>query len=227
MPLIVIEGVDSSGKATQAERLYLKLMYEGFKTRKISFPNYKSEASALVKMYLSGSFGQHAQDVSPYAASTFYAVDRFASYKQYWKKFLDGGGTIVSDRYTTSNLIHQGAKIEDEEEKRKYLDWVTDFEYNKMGLPKPDVVVFLDVPPEVSIKLMKERANKITGRKEKDIHEKDDEYMINSYHNAAQIAKSYDWLIVSCADGDELRPIEDISDEIREKIGAKLNIAQL
>lgn len=215
MPLIVMEGVDSSGKETQVEKLYLKLLYEGRKVKRITFPNYKSEASSLVKMYLNGEFGSRAEDVNPFAASAFYAVDRFASYKKYWKKYLDAGEVIIADRYTSSNLIYQGAKFSDLSQKDAYLDWALDFEYNKMGLPKPDLTLFLDMSPSLSIRLMQERSNKITGRQEKDIHEKDNAYIRTSYDNARYILEKYGWTRISCQDeAGELKPISKISDEI-------------
>ncbi|MDP4134239.1 MAG: deoxynucleoside kinase [Bacillota bacterium] len=220
MPLVVLEGVDASGKATQAERLYLRLMYEQKKVKRITFPNYKSEASAPVKLYLSGAFGKTAGEVNPYAASAFFAVDRYASYKQYWKEFLDEGGIVIADRYVTSNFIHQASKIADPKERQAYLDFQYDFEYNKLGLPKPDAVIFLDVPPQVSIALIEDRANKFTGHKEHDIHEKDDMYIIDSYNNAVDIAKKYGFITIECAKDGSLLPIEEISDKIYEALEA-------
>lgn len=225
MPLIVIEGLDSSGKATQVEKLYLRLLFEGQKVKRISFPNYNSESSTLVKMYLNGSFGETASDVSPYAASSFYAVDRYASYMTNWKRLLDAGQFVISDRYVASNLIHQAAKFETNEEKDAYIEWETDYEHNKLGLPKADFVLFLNMPPELSIKLMEQRANKFTGHMEKDIHEKDAAYIQQSYQNAKYIIqKNPDWKVISCADANgNLRSIEDINEEIyalvKEKFG--------
>ncbi|MBO4897727.1 MAG: thymidylate kinase [Clostridia bacterium] len=215
--LIVFEGVDASGKATQSERVfeYLKTKYD---TRKISFPDYDSPSSALVKMYLAGEFGEKPEDVSPYAASAFYAVDRYASFKKDWGGFLADGGTLVADRYVTSNMIHQAAKIKDTAEKDKYLHWIYDFEYEKLALPKPDKVIFLDMPPHFARELMRERANKITGEAEKDIHEKDAEYLRRAYENAVYVAEKFGWERIICAK-DSVRSIEDITNEIIERIG--------
>ncbi len=216
--LIIIEGSDGSGKATQAGKLYDRLVEEGYKIMKVEFPDYKSESSALVKMYLRGDFGSSAGDVNAYAASTFYAVDRFASYKKDWEKFYLDGGIIISDRYTTSNMVHQAAKIKDEDEKNKYLDWLWNLEFELMGLPVPDEVVFLDMPPEYSRKLMHQRNNKITGEASKDIHESDYEFLNNSYKNSCALAEKYGWKKISCVDGCEIKSIEDIHEEIYDII---------
>lgn len=160
--LIIIEsGSDASGKATQSNRLYERLINEGKQCMKITFPDYNSDSSALVKMYLNGDFGKDPNDVNPYVSSTFYAVDRYASYKTKWGEFYNNGGIIISDRYTTSNMVHQAAKINNDE-KEKFLDWLYDLEFNIYGIPKPDEIIFLDVDPEVSQELMKDRKNKFT-----------------------------------------------------------------
>lgn len=213
--LIIIEGSDGSGKATQAAKLYEKMVQDGALVMKVEFPDYKSDSSALVKMYLRGDFGTNASDVNPYAASTFYAVDRFASYKTNWEKFYLEGGVIISDRYTTSNMVHQAAKINDADEKNKYLDWLWKLEFELMGLPIPDEVIFLDMPPEYSRRLMKERNNKITGEAEKDIHESNTEFMNNSYKNCCSLAEKYNWTVINCVDAkDNIKSIESISEEI-------------
>ena len=212
--LIVIEGLDSSGKQTQTERLCKVLNDNGIPVRKISFPCYESDSSALVKMYLAGKFGQNAEDVNPFAASSFYAVDRYASYKTDWGKFYEDGGIVIADRYTTSNMIHQAGKISDLAERDKYLEWLYDYEFSYLGLPKPDKVLFLEMPPAVSERLMKERANKITGQQEKDIHEKDKDHLSNSYNSALYVAEKFDWVKVSCVRDDNLRTIEDIHEEL-------------
>lgn len=213
MPLIVIEGVDCSGKETQTEILYNNILATGKKVMRISFPDYESEASAPVKMYLRGDFGKSAYDVNPYAASALFAVDRFASYKTKWKEFLKDG-VVIADRYVTSNMVHQASKLESTDEKKKFIDWLYDFEYEKMGLPKPDAVIFLDMPPQISFKLNEARANKITGSKEKDIHESDLKYLKESYENAHFVARDQSWNKVMCAPENNLRTIEEISEEI-------------
>lgn len=216
--LIIIEsGSDASGKATQSKKLYERLIKEGYNCMKITFPDYDSESSALVKMYLRGDFGSNPNDVSPYVASTFYAADRYASFKTKWESFYNEGGIIISDRYTTSNMVHQAAKM-NEEEKEKFLKWLCDLEFNLYGIPEPDKVIFLDVDPMVSQQLMKNRLNKITGEEEKDIHESNAEYLVNSYNNSLKIADKYRWNKVKCTEGASLRTIDDIHEEIYKKV---------
>ena len=216
--LIIIEsGSDASGKATQSNRLYERLINEGKQCMKITFPDYNSDSSALVKMYLNGDFGKDPNDVNPYVSSTFYAVDRYASYKTKWGEFYNNGGIKISDRYTTSNMVHQAAKINNDE-KEKFLDWLYDLEFNIYGIPKPDEIIFLDVDPEVSQELMKDRKNKFTGEEAKDIHESNKEYLINSYNNSLYIADKYNWKVIKCCKDNKLRTIEDINDEIYDNI---------
>ncbi|MBN1037268.1 MULTISPECIES: thymidylate kinase [Clostridium] len=216
--LIIIEsGSDASGKATQAKKLYERLLEEGYNIKKITYPNYDSPACMPVKMYLSGEFGNKPEDVNAYVASTFFAIDRFASYNKEWKDFYDNGGIIISDRYTTSNMVHQAVKM-DEEEKDKYLDWLYNLEFNLYKLPVPDCVMFLDVLPEISQKLMKDRNNKFTGEKEKDIHENNKDYLAKSYYNSLEIAEKYNWDKIKCNDGDNLKTIEEIHEEIYKKV---------
>ncbi|MGL5355435.1 MAG: dTMP kinase [Cetobacterium sp.] len=214
--LIVIEGTDSSGKETQTALLFQKLSEKMESIRKISFPNYESPACAPVKMYLAGEFGEDATAVNPYPISTMYAIDRYASYKKDWGNFYNEGGVIVTDRYTTSNMVHQASKIEDSIEKEIYLKWLEDLEYNKMGIPKPDLVIFLNMPTETAEQLMAERKNKITGLAQKDIHEKDGEYLKKSHKNATEISKKYLWAEVKCVEENKLKTIEEISNEIFE-----------
>lgn len=221
MPLIVIEGVDCSGKETQTERLCINLEKEGYKVKRISFPDYESDSSSLVKMYLRGDFGKSAYDVNPYTASAFFAVDRFASYKTKWGEDLKDT-IVVADRYVTSNMVHQASKMSSEEEKLEYIKWLYDFEYVKLGLPQPDEVIFLDMPPEISAKLNAERKNKITGEAAKDIHENDLTYLKASYDNAHFVAKNQNWSRIDCAPGNELRTIEDISTEILDRVKESL-----
>ncbi len=216
--LIIIEsGSDASGKATQTKILYERLINEGYNVKKVEYPNYESNSSALVKMYLNGDFGKNATDVDPYIASTFYAVDRYASYKTEWEEFYKNGGIILADRYTTSNMVHQASKM-DEKDRDKYLDWLFDYEYNFYKIPKPNGVIFLDVPVEISQELMKNRKNKINGDSKKDIHESDIKYLKKSYNNSIYIANKYDWIKINCVINNNLRSIEDINDEIYENV---------
>ena len=169
-------------------------------------------------MYLSGEFGKNVEDVNAYAASILYSVDRFASFKTEWENFYNGGGVIISDRYTTSNMIHQASKIRDDSEREKYLKWLIDLEWNKIAIPKPDLVLFLDVPFEVSQRLIEERKNKITGDNKKDIHENNTEYLKNSYNIAKNLSEKYNWNVISCVENDKLKSIEDINNEIMNEI---------
>lgn len=217
--LIIIEaGSDASGKATQTKRLFTRMKNERYNIRKVEYPNYKSSSSALVKMYLNGEFGYRPEDVNAYAASTFYSVDRYASYTKEWKRYYQNGGIVLADRYTTSNMVHQASKLEDEEERNKYLDWLWDLEFVKLGLPVPDMVIFLDVPPVISNGLMCNRNNKITGGSKKDIHESDSEYLRKTYVNACRIAEKYNWKRIQCIEGSFLRSIEDIHNEIYDYV---------
>lgn len=214
--LVVIEGVDASGKQTQTEKLYDNMLSTGQKVEKIEFPNYASETSSLVKMYLGGDFGTNAQDVNPYMASAFFAVDRVGSMRCVWKDKLEQSDLVIADRYVTSNMIHQASKIDDYNEKVEFLDWVYDFEYNKLGLPMPDLVIFLDMPVKYAKQLMEKRRNKINDSEIKDIHEGDTEHLTKSYDNAVSVAEKYGWHRISCVKDGIIRTIEDISEEIFE-----------
>ncbi|MDR1773779.1 MAG: thymidylate kinase [Clostridioides sp.] len=212
--LIIIEsGTDSSGKATQTRKLFERLNKEQINLKKIAFPDYESESSSLVKMYLRGDFGKNPSDVDPYVASTFFAADRYASFKTKWDGFYNSGGLILADRYTTSNMIHQASKMK-VSEREKYLDWLYDFEYNMYKIPKPDLVLFLDMPVEKSFELMKNRKNEITGEDKKDIHESNYEYLKECYNTGIEIANKYNWKIIECVQNNKLRTIEDIHEEI-------------
>lgn len=213
--LIVIEGVDSSGKATQSKLLYEYLAANGYDVSCVEFPNYESNSSAAVKMYLNGDFGKEPDSVSAYAASVLFATDRFASVRGVWKhKFKSG--IVIADRYTTSNMVHQASKIADAHEKDKFLDWLYDLEYVKLGLPKPDLTIFLDMPVEYAKKLMQNRENKFDHSQVKDIHESNDEYLYHAYDNACSVARKYDWTHIHCVKDGKVRSIDDISAEIIE-----------
>ena len=213
--LIVIEsGTDSSGKETQS-KLLCKRLVENHKVIRVEYPNYDSSSSALIKMYLKGEFGEKAEDVNCYAASTFYAVDRFASFQKEWKEMYENGWIIVADRYTTSNMVHQGAKISDRGEKVEYLEWLRDLEHGKFGLPVPDLVVLLDMSPQKSKELLRKRKTYKSGE-ERDIHEDDFAYLINSYNNACWLAERYGWKTVNCLQDGKLRSVEDIHSEIHD-----------
>jgi dTMP kinase len=212
--LIIIEsGSDASGKQTQTEKLFERLKNEGKNVKKITFPNYKSDSSSLIKMYLNGDFGKDPSDVNPYVSSTFFAVDRFASYKTEWENFYLNGGIVISDRYTTSNMVHQAAKLNDVE-KEKFLNWLWNLEFILYGLPIPDLVIFLDMLPELSQKLLKNRLNKIDGNEKKDIHENNEEYLKKSYENSLKIADKYSWKKLKCYEDLRMKSIDEIHEQI-------------
>ncbi len=206
--LIVIEGLDGSGKSTQLQLLRERMTGE---VRFVKFPDYESDSSALVKMYLSGEFGSDPNQVNPYAASAFYAVDRFASYRTSWGNDYDRGAVILCDRYATSNAVHQASKLEGDE-RDAYLDWLYDFEFNKLAIPRPDAVIFLDMPVDVSQRLMTGRYQGDEGKK--DIHERDVAYLEHCRNAALYAANRLGWSVVSCAPDGVVRSREDISEEI-------------
>lgn len=209
--IIVIEGLDGCGKSTQLEILGERLQKAGFSCRTVSFPNYTSPACEPVKMYLGGDFGSNPDDVNAYAASTLYAVDRFASFKTDWEDFYKGDGIIVCGRYVTSNAVHQCSKLPTTQWE-SFSDWLYDFEYNKIGIPEPDAVIFLSMPPEMSEKLLMARYDG-DGNK-KDIHEKDIQYQKKCREAASFSARHNNWKIIDCTEGNSLRSIDDISNEI-------------
>ena len=216
--LFVIDGTDGSGKQTQFKMLQERLDKEKIEYKTVSFPNYDSPSSSLVKMYLSGEFGENAKDVSPYIASTFYAADRYATFQKGYKEYYDNGGIILADRYTTANMVHQSGKIQDKEERQKFLDWLFDFEFNLYGLPKPTEAFFLNMPPEYALKLMENRENKFTHQAQKDIHERDSQHIIDSYNAACDLVEQYNWYEVKCVKDEQIRTIEDIHEEIFNEI---------
>lgn len=220
--LFVIEGLDGSGKETQTKLLEERLKKNGYNVILASYPNYKSDSSALVKMYLNGDFGDNPEDVDPKVASVFYAVDRYATFKKEYEKFYRQGGIIIADRYVTSNMVHQACKIDDPEKKGEYISWLVDFEYNMMKIPSPDRIFFLDINPEVSRKLIKNRKNKFSEEKEKDIHEKNLDYLKKAYDNIEFLVKNCGFERIECTRGDALKSIEEINDILYEKIKEEL-----
>ena len=209
--LIVFEGTDGSGKSTQFELLAKQLEAEQIGFQRLRFPQYEEPSSALIRMYLGGAFGDDPEAVNAYAASTFYAVDRYASYQRVWKDYYQGGGFVVSDRYTTSNAVHQGSKVP-EGERAEFFRWLYDLEYDRMGLPRPDLVVLLDMPVELSEQLMRKREQS-TGT-HADIHERDEDYLKKCRDVALHAAKYYGWRTVSCAKNGAIRGVEDIHEEV-------------
>lgn len=209
--LIVIEGLDGSGKSTQIEILLKRLENEGFNPFEIKLPYYGDESSTLVKMYLSGQFGSKPGDVNAYAASTFFSVDRYASFKKFWSRQYNEGRLILSDRYTTSNAVHQMTKL-NKDMWDSYGEWLFDFEYNKLGIPAPDCVIFLDMPVDVSQKLMTKRYE--GDENKKDVHERDVEYLNSCYKAALYASEKFGWHVIKCSENGEPRSIREISEDI-------------
>ena len=209
--LIVFEGTDGSGKATQSKLLFERLQREGVDCRKLNFPRYGEKSAALVELYLGGAFGTHPSDVNAYAASTFFAVDRYASYRTDWGEIYENGGLILSDRYTTSNAIHQGSKLP-EAELPAFFDWLYDLEYGKMGLPRPDLVLYLDVDLPTSLKRMQHRQEKLNTKA--DIHEQDEAYLENCLRIGRLAAAHYGWTVVPFMKDGAERALEEKHEEI-------------
>ena len=229
--LIIIEsGSDASGKATQTKKLYERLIADGYNVRKVEYPNYDSESSALVKMYLRGEFGQNAQEVSPYIASTFYAADRYITYKQQIEKEYVDGKTMVFDRYVGSNIIHQGSKVisdlsgEDEKKEKleQFITWLDNLEHNDFGIPRADVTIYLRVPVEYTIKLREGRNNKFTGGEKQDIHEADTNHLKNASMSGMMAANMLGWNVVECVKDDSMRTIDDIAEEVYNIVKNKI-----
>ena len=209
--LIVFEGTDGSGKATQTKLLCQTLEERGIPYKKLEFPRYAEESSALIRLYLSGAFGGKAGDVNAYAAATFFAVDRYASYRQDWGEFYENGGLLIADRYTTSNAVHQTSKLS-KEVGQAFLDWLFDFEYRLLGLPAPTRVLYLDLPTELSEQMMRRREQE-TGT-QADIHEQDEAYLRRCRENAAFVVDYCGWTKIDCAKDGAVRSIEDIHNEV-------------
>ena len=217
--LIVIEGTDGSGKSTQFGLLTQRISAEGRAFQKLVFPQYAEESSALIRMYLGGQFGSSPADVNAYAASAFYAVDRYASYKKVWGKWYEEGGLVLSDRYTTSNAVHQASK-EPEETRGEFLRWLYEFEYDKLGLPRPDLTIYLDVPTDFTEKMM--RTREAATNTKADIHEQDLEYLATCRRMGKAAAEFYGWTVINCVRDGQMRSIEDIHEEIYRHVKACL-----
>ena len=217
--LIVIEGTDGSGKSTQFKKLTQRLEAEGRAFQQLEFPQYSEPSSALIKMYLGGEFGNKPSDVNAYAASAFYAVDRYASYKKVWGQWYENGGLVVTGRYTTSNAVHQASK-EPEDKQADFLKWLYEFEYDKMGLPAPDLTIYLDVPTDFTEKMM--RVREAETNTHADIHEQDLEYLATCRRTGKAAAEYYGWTVIQCVKDGKMRSIEDIHEEIYRNVAACL-----
>ncbi len=217
--LIVIEGTDGSGKSTQFKKLTQRLTEEGKVFKTLVFPQYSEPSSALIRMYLGGEFGTHPSDVNAYAASAFYAVDRYASFKKDWGNWYNEGGLIVSDRYTTSNAVHQTSK-EPEEKRGEFLKWLYEFEYDKLGMPRPDLTIYLDVPTAFTEQMMRHREAETNTHA--DIHEQDMRYLATCREMGRSAANFYNWNIIQCVKEGKMRSIEDIHEEIYRLVAACL-----
>ena len=221
--LLTIEAPDASGKSTQVNALTKKLEENGFTVRLVRFPNYGSDACKPVEMYLGGVLGNNPSDTGAYAASVFFAVDRYFSYNTDWKKDLEKDNCVVIlDRYTTSNAIHQLAKLDNDSEKEEFLNWLYDFEFSKLDLPIPDDTIFLDVEPEVSQKLLAKRAEDDSSHIT-DIHEADKAYLSRCYEAAEFAAEKKSWRVIHCTQGGEMRTIDEISSEIYSYVLDRIN----
>ena len=219
--LIVIEGTDGSGKSTQFKLLTSRLEAENHKFQKLVFPQYSEPSSALIRMYLGGEFGSNPSDVNAYAASAFYAVDRYASYKKVWGQWYENGGLVVSDRYTTSNAVHQASK-EAGENQQKFMQWLYDFEYSKLGLPCPDLIIYLDVPTDFTEAMMRRR--EADTNTHADIHEQDLTYLTTCRRTGKAAAEYYGWTVIDCVRNGTMRSIEDIHEEIYRHVAACLEV---
>ena len=209
--LIVIEGTDGSGKSTQFKLLTDRVTAEGHRFQKLVFPQYAEPSSALIRMYLGGEFGTNPSDVNAYAASAFYAVDRYASYKKVWGEWYENGGLVLSDRYTTSNAVHQASK-EPVEKQGAFLQWLYEFEYDRLGLPRPDLTIYLDVPTDFTEKMM--RSREAATNTKADIHEQDLNYLATCRRTGRAAAAFYGWTVIDCVKDGVMRSIEDIHEEI-------------
>ncbi len=221
--LFVIDGTDGSGKQTQFEELQKHLKQDQIPFKTVSFPNYDSPSSSLVKMYLSGEFGEDPKAISPYIASNFYAADRYATYKKEFEQYYQNGGIILADRYTTANMVHQAGKITDEAEREKFINWLFDLEFNLYGIPKPTQVFFLNMPTQKAQELIQNRENKFSHTTIKDIHERNPQHLEESYQAACSVSKKYGWYEIQCVENGTLKTIDKIQEEIYKEVKRLIN----
>lgn len=215
MGLYIIEGIDGSGKSTQIAMLKQRLEDDGIKVLALKFPVYEDLSSGPVRMYLSGELGSDPNQINAYAASSFYAIDRYASYKKTWEKDYLAGTTIISDRYTISNIIHQSSKVEDNK-RDDFVNWLYDYEHNKLGIPVPDRVFYLDVPPSITMKNVEDRYEKNGGKK--DIHENNNEYLEKCYKTGCFYCEKLNMFRVECVKRGKQKSAKEINDIIYNEI---------
>lgn len=220
--IIVFEGTDGSGKQVQSTKLFERLQKEGFNVIKHSFPTYESPTSTLVKMYLNGELCKEAKDLDAYKTSVLFSVDRLCTYQMKLKEFYEQGGIIVLDRYVQSNMLHQGGKIANLEERQKFIKWLEEFEFGYLGLPKPNQTIFLDMPPKFSQMLASSR-KELKDQGEKDIQEQSSQHIIDSYNAGKQVANEQKWSVINCVKDEQIRTIEDIHSEVYKTIISNLN----
>ena len=217
--LIVLEGTDGSGKSTQFQLVTQRLAQAGVTFRQLVFPQYAEPSSALIRMYLNGEFGPHPGDVNAYAATAFYAVDRYASFQKVWRREYESGGLVLSDRYTTSNAVHQGSKLP-RAERKAFFRWLDEFEFVRLGLPRPDLVIYLDVPTELAGLMLRKREH--TAHTKRDIHELDLNYLHICRETGLEAASYFGWRVVECTREGTMRPAEEIHQEVWNLIQACL-----
>ena len=215
--LIVIEGLDGSGKSTQLDLLHRKIPDANF----ITFPYYDTDSGRIISSYLRGTFAEDDPRRSAYSASIMYAVDRYTSYRTHWGALYESGRPVISARYVSSNAMYQMTKL-DRSEWEEYLDWLTDLEFGKLGLPEPDMTIFLDMPTEVSQRLLLQRYGGDDSKK--DIHERDTAYLQKCREAALYAADKYSWEMIPCSKDGEPRSIHEINLELLEKLKTKGNI---
>lgn len=213
--LVVLEGTDGSGKATQARLMAGRLTAEGVSFRELDFPRYGNPFAEPARLYLAGALGAKPGDVSACAASVLYAVDRYASYREDWGAAYEAGELILANRYTTSNAVHQASKLEPGE-REDFLDWLFDLEYRRLALPEPDLVIYLDLPVEISDRLLRQRQERT--HTQADIHEQDEDYLRRCRQSAGEIVRTLGWTCIDCSRSGALRSPEDIHAEIWELV---------
>lgn len=219
--IIVITGTDGSGKQTQTEKLFTRLKSEGYNIIKQDFPNYSSSSCAPVKMYLSGEFGESDMSLDAYQASSLFSIDRLCTYNKTLRDHYEQGGIIIFDRYVESNMLHQAGKIADIEARDQFLDWLDDFEFGKLKLPRADKIIFLDVPVDISLSLARAREG-LKNQSEKDIHENNTEHMYKAYESGKYVCNKYNWETIDCVKNGEMRTIDDIAEEIYNRVIADI-----